>query len=69
MFQPPKIPIILVRHRNTRLLSTQPQSAHNDYATPTWRKSFQENLKQYLLSTTLHGLKYVGDNTITLFER
>lgn len=69
MFQPPKIPIILVRHRNARLLSIQPQSAHNDCATPTWRENFQENLKRYLLSTTLHGLKYVGDNTITLFER
>lgn len=37
----------------------------------------QENLKpfkasvfrQFLSNTTLHGLKYLGDNTITYFER
>ncbi|XP_055320679.1 pickpocket protein 28 [Sitodiplosis mosellana] len=27
------------------------------------------NFHQYLLNTTLHGLKYVGDRTITRFER
>lgn len=29
----------------------------------------QANIYQYLLNTTLHGLKYVGDRTITRFER
>lgn len=27
------------------------------------------NLRQYLLNSTLHGLRYVGDITITIFER
>lgn len=29
----------------------------------------QENFNQYLINTTLHGLRYVGDRSITLFER
>lgn len=29
----------------------------------------RENFNQYLLNTTLHGLKYVGDRKITRFER
>lgn len=30
---------------------------------------FRESCSQYLLSTTLHGLKYVGDRKITRLER
>lgn len=29
----------------------------------------KENFNQYLINTTLHGLRYVGDRSITLFER
>lgn len=29
----------------------------------------RENFRQYLFNTTLHGLKYVGDNTISIIER
>lgn len=32
-------------------------------------KLFRKNLHQYLINSTLHGLKYVGDRTITRFER
>lgn len=32
-------------------------------------KSLNENFNQYLINTTLHGLKYIGDRTITWFER
>lgn len=28
-----------------------------------------ENFRQYLLNSTLHGLRYVGDVKITIFER
>lgn len=31
--------------------------------------SSTNNLRQYLLNSTLHGLRYVGDVTITIFER
>ncbi|XP_031626136.1 pickpocket protein 28-like [Contarinia nasturtii] len=32
-------------------------------------KTLQENFIQYLLNSTLHGLKYVGDRKISHFER
>lgn len=28
-----------------------------------------ENIKKYLQETTLHGLKYLADNTLTLWEK
>lgn len=31
--------------------------------------SCRENLNEYLFSSTLHGLRYVGDRTISRFER
>lgn len=31
--------------------------------------SFMENLQQYLMNSTLHGLRYVGERHITVFER
>lgn len=31
--------------------------------------SCQENLRQYLLNSTLHGLRYVGERQISTFER
>lgn len=33
------------------------------------RITCQENFNQYLVNTTLHGLRYVGDKKITPFER
>lgn len=33
------------------------------------RLTCQENFNQYLVNTTLHGLRYVGDRSITRFER
>lgn len=29
----------------------------------------RESFHQYLLNSTLHGLKYVGDRSLSLFER
>lgn len=31
--------------------------------------SFKESFHQYLIHSSLHGLKYVGDRTITRIER
>lgn len=31
--------------------------------------SCRENFDKYLLNSTLHGLKYVGDSQLSLFER
>lgn len=33
------------------------------------RSSCSENLHQYLLNSSLHGLRYVGEISITYFER
>lgn len=33
------------------------------------RSTCQENLHQYLLNSTLHGLRYVGERHISPFER
>lgn len=27
------------------------------------------NIKEYMVQTTMHGFRYIGDNTITLMER
>lgn len=65
MFQPsPKIQVNIIRQR--RRVSRLPRIGSS---TTTCKDTCQENLRQYLLHTTLHGLKYVGDNTITFFER
>lgn len=69
MFQPPRMHGSVMRQKNLRLLTTSSQSARIDTATPTCHVTFRESFRQYLLNTTLHGLKYVGNNTITLFER
>lgn len=33
------------------------------------RVSCRENLNEYLFNSSLHGLRYVGDRTITRLER
>lgn len=44
------------------------QSDEENIATER-RSACQENLRQYLLNSTLHGLRYVGERQISLFER
>lgn len=36
---------------------------------PQVQTACSENIRQYLMSTSLHGLKYVGSIYITYFER
>lgn len=43
---------------NSDISSSAPKSSYST-----------NNLRQYLLNSTLHGLRYVGDVTITIFER
>lgn len=38
-------------------------------ATRTVQITCKENFNQYLVNTTLHGLRYVGDRSISPFER
>ncbi|XP_037029673.1 pickpocket protein 28-like [Bradysia coprophila] len=67
MFQPNKrLKVNAIRHRN--LKNTQRiNSLESD--SKTCETTCNESFRQYLRNSTLHGLKYVGDSTITLFER
>lgn len=56
-----------LRHR--RQLSRVSRISRIGSENQACKTTCNENFKRFLVSTTLHGLKYVGDNTITLFER
>lgn len=45
------------------------KSAGDDVPDGHERTSISENIRQYLLNSTLHGLRYVGETKISLFER
>lgn len=68
MFRPDTHPYTIVRFKKkpteSKLLPTI-----DDEVKKTFRLTCQENFNQYLVNTTLHGLRYVGDRSITLFER
>lgn len=55
--------------RNRRKLSRVSRISRTASENQACKTTCHENFKRFLVSTTLHGLKYVGDNTITLFER
>lgn len=55
-----------ILHKN--LKNTQPIESI-DSGLKIYKTTCHESFRQYLKNTTLHGLKYVGDDTITLFER
>lgn len=68
VFRPETLPFTVVRYKKkqseNKILPTI-----DDEAKKTFRKTCLENFNQYLLNTTLHGLRYVGDKSITVFER
>lgn len=68
MFRPETLPYTIVRYKKkqseNKLLPTI-----DDEVKKTFRITCQENFNQYLVNTTLHGLRYVGDRSITVFER
>lgn len=44
--------------------------SHNNETTAAYPKvPPRSNLKEYLYNSTLHGLRYMGDETISIFER
>lgn len=47
----------------------QPAKRPTDTHEEDQRFSCGENVRQYLLNSTLHGLRYVGETHITIFER
>lgn len=68
MFRPESLPYTVVRYKKkqteNKILPTI-----DDEVKKTFRITCRENFNQYLVNTTLHGLRYVGDRKITVFER
>lgn len=55
--------------RQRRGRSQSQQDTLLDENKRSYLRIFKENLQQYTLNSSLHGLKYIGDQTITRFER
>lgn len=68
VFRPESKPFTVVRYK-TKPAETKLLQSIDDEVKKTFRITCQENFNQYLVNTTLHGLRYVGDKSITLFER
>lgn len=58
-----------VLHTNKRKNDLHLKRLQNDGTRQSWQLRCREHFNQYLLNTTLHGLKYVGDRKCTRPER
>lgn len=56
---------IQYRSRNRKLAPPRTQPARSKAVA----SAYSEHLKKYLYNSTLHGLRYVGEATISIFER
>lgn len=67
MLQPNRLQVNVMRP----IYRQKPPSRQNqkNKAIVSHKSLYRSSLKQYLVDSTLHGLKYVGDDTITPFER
>lgn len=63
----PPIGLVVVRSKKFK----SPKVFENKQSTepPGWLKTLHEHIKNYLYYSTLHGLRYVGDSAISIFER
>lgn len=59
---------VRLRRGRNNVQPNQPNQSNQSEKRPL-SKVLKKNLHQYLINSTLHGLKYVGDRTITRFER
>lgn len=57
------------KRRKQILDSLQLQQSQTGNNAVKWSKLCENNIKEYMLQTTMHGFRYIGDNTITLIER
>lgn len=71
----PRKNVNAVRQRKSRLqnrqqlLSVPSKSVRNESVNPSCQETCSRSFREYLFNATLHGLKYMGDGTLTLFER
>lgn len=56
---------VSVVHRQKQKIDSNLKKFDDEAVGTTCRESFH----QYLLSSTLHGLRYVGDRSLSFFER
>lgn len=52
-----------------QLLAVPSNLVQNESVNSSRQGTCSRIFREYLFNATLHGLKYVGDGTITLFER
>lgn len=74
MFKPPPYIISNVKHSTAQSRVHVSEKKLNIFRFTSATKkalfrTFRENFKQYISNTTLHGLKYVGDKTLSSVER
>lgn len=63
----PEVQISVLQNRKEKL-SSRIRKFEDDIKR-TLNVDCRENLNEYLFNSTLHGLRYVGDRTISRFER
>lgn len=67
MFSPPEMEVGVLNNRKNNIDEKVQKFEKNLEKSLT--VSYRDNFNEYLRVSTLHGLRYVGDRTITLFER
>lgn len=67
----PRMQVGVTHCRPKKKIDLNLNGNHNngDETKNTVRESCRECFHQYLKNSTLHGLRYVGDQSLTLFER
>lgn len=68
MFRPP-IYVVPIFNQRIRGKSTLKNIAIKSGAKKNVRINCRENFTQYMSNTTLHGLRYVGDPSLSYIER
>lgn len=60
--------INLIEHKNAKEFGSKIKKIENDVKKGL-RVTYRDNFSEYLFNSTLHGLRYVGDRTISRLER
>lgn len=65
----PRMQVGVMHCRPKKKIDLNLNANNGDETKNTVRESCRESFHQYLKNSTLHGLRYVGDQSLTLFER
>lgn len=61
--------INVIEPKNDREFDSKIQKFESDVNKDRDNSSYRDNFSEYLFNSTLHGLRYVGDRTISRLER